>query len=113
MKKRIPTFRPSSRLCSLYFPFKQFLILLLLFSAFLCGLNAQAQTHIRVTGIVKDDKGAPAANASITVKGSKNGASTDANGAFAIDVPSEKSVLVISYLGFGTQELAVGKQTSL
>ncbi|MFT3934743.1 MAG: TonB-dependent receptor [Chitinophagaceae bacterium] len=66
-----------------------------------------------MTGLVKDDKGVPAANASVTVKGSKTGVSTDANGAFGIDVPSEKSVLVISYLGFAPQELVVGKQTSL
>ncbi|MEP6749748.1 MAG: TonB-dependent receptor [Bacteroidota bacterium] len=79
----------------------------------LCGLASMAQNKIHVTGMIKDDKGGPAPNASVTVKGSKNGVSTDANGSFAIDVPSEKSVLVVSYLGFATQELVVGKQNSL
>ncbi len=82
-------------------------LLLILFA-----LVSQAQRQ-HVTGMVKDDKGNPAPNASVTVKGAKSGVSTDANGAFAIDVPSEKSVLVISYLGFTTQELAVGKQSNL
>ena len=79
----------------------------------LCSFISQAQGKIHVTGLVKDDKGAAAANASVTVKGTKVGVSTDANGSFAIDVPSQKSVLVISYLGFTTQELAVGNQTSM
>jgi TonB-linked SusC/RagA family outer membrane protein len=79
----------------------------------LCGLLSQAQTKIHVTGMIKDDKGAPAPNASVTVKNTKIGVSTDANGSFAIDVPSEKSVLIVSYLGFQQQELSVGRQTSL
>jgi TonB-linked SusC/RagA family outer membrane protein len=112
MKKRIPTFRFSSRLY-LHFPFKQFFASLIFLTPFLCGLTAHAQNKIHVTGIIKDDKGVAASNASVTVKGTRTGVSTDANGAFAIDVPSQKSVLVISYLGFTTQELAVGNQSSI
>ena len=78
----------------------------------LCGFISQAQNKIHVSGIIKDDKGNAASNATVTVKGTKIGVSSDANGAFGIDVPSEKSVLVVSYLGFQTQEMAVGKQTS-
>jgi TonB-dependent starch-binding outer membrane protein SusC len=78
----------------------------------LCSIVAQSQAKIHVTGMIKDDKGNPAPNASVTVKNTKNGVSTDANGSFAIDVPSEKSVLVVSYLGYQSQEMVVGKQTS-
>jgi len=78
-----------------------------------CGIVSQAQNKIHVTGVIKDDKGNAAPNASVTVKGTKTGVSTDANGAFGVDVPGEKSVLVVSYLGFQSQELVVGKQTSL
>ena len=78
----------------------------------LCGFISQAQNKIHVSGIIKDDKGNAASNATVTVKGTKIGVSSDANGAFGIDVPSEKSVLVVSYLGFQPQEMAVGKQTS-
>ena len=112
MKKRIPTFRSCSRLY-LHFPFKQFFASLIFLAPVLCGLTVQAQNKIHVTGIVKDDKGVAAPNASVTVKGTRTGVSTDANGAFAIDVPNQKSVLVISYLGFATQELVVGNQTSV
>jgi len=78
----------------------------------LCGFISQAQNKIHVSGIIKDDKGNAASNATVTVKGTKIGVSSDANGAFGIDVPSEKSILVVSYLGFQPQEMAVGKQTS-
>ena len=84
-------------------------------SLLLCGflLQSQAQSKIRVAGMVKDDKGGPALNASIAVKNSTVGASTDANGNFSIDVPDSKSVLVVSYLGFQTQEVTVGNNTNL
>jgi len=111
MEKRILTPQPGSYYY-LMFSSSRFLKKMLPLVFVLCGLVSQAQNRIHVTGIVKDDKGAAAPNASVTVKNTKTGVSTDANGAFAIDVPSEKSILVISYLGFGTQELSVGKQTS-
>ncbi len=79
---------------------------------FLFSVTVFAQNKIRVSGIVKDDKGAPAANASVLVKGSTTGTTTDANGAFTLDVPSQKSVLVVSTTGFQTQEIAVGNNTS-
>src|ERR1700737_2954653 len=58
--------------------------------ALLC-IMAQAQDKIHVKGVVRDDKGNPAANATVAVKNTKVGTSTDANGAFSIDVPNKKS----------------------
>src|SRR5450432_735830 len=113
MEKRLFTPHTGSYNC-LHSSLPSFLKKIFLpFVFLLCGSISQGQAKIHVTGIIKDDKGAPAPNASVTVKGTKTGASTDANGAFAIDVPSEKSVLVISYLGFTTQEMVLGKQTSI
>jgi TonB-linked SusC/RagA family outer membrane protein len=86
--------------------------MLLFVAVLLLGAGAQAQQKVHVTGIVNDDKGNPAANASVTVRGSKTGTTTDASGAFAIDVPSLKSVLVISNTGFESQELPVGTKTN-
>ncbi len=56
---------------------------------------------------------APLANASINVKGTNTGITTDSKGAFALDVPGSGSVLVVSFIGFQTQEITVGKRTSL
>ena len=86
------------------------------FSLFLClalvSNMAQAQ-DIHVKGTVTDEKGLPAANATVAIKNSKTGVTTDANGAFSIDVPSQQTVLQISFLGYQTQEIVVGNKTNL
>ncbi|WP_266363337.1 SusC/RagA family TonB-linked outer membrane protein [Tellurirhabdus rosea] len=75
--------------------------------------GTQAQDR-RVTGTVisgKDQQPIPGAN--IVVKGSSTGTTSDANGRFAISVPSGNSVLIISSIGFQSQETAVGNQAQL
>jgi TonB-dependent starch-binding outer membrane protein SusC len=111
MEKRKPT-PQAGKYHYLLSSSSRFLKRLLPFVLVLCGLISQGQSKIHVTGIVKDDKGAGAPNASVTVKSTKTGVSTDANGSFSIDVPNAKSVLVITYLGFQSQEMVVGNQTS-
>lgn len=86
----------------------------LLFPAlFLLCLSASAQNTKKVTGIINDDKGNPVPNASVIVKGTTNGVTTDLNGTFSIDVPNSKSILAISDVGYKTQEVAAGNKTSL
>jgi TonB-linked SusC/RagA family outer membrane protein len=89
--------------------FKSFSLLLCL--AFACSM-VRAQ-DIRVKGTVTDEKGLPAANATVAIKNSKTGVTTDANGKFSIDVPNRQTVLVISFLGYQTQEIEVGDKTNL
>ena len=74
------------------------------------GLQAQKK---HVSGTVRDDKGAPAVNTSVVIKGTSTGVTTDTTGAFSIDVPNENAVLVVSQVGFQPQELAVGNRTNL
>lgn len=52
-----------------------------------------------VTGIISDQNNAPLSGATVTVKGEKEITTTDINGAFKIAVSSDKSVLVVSYVG--------------
>lgn len=59
-----------------------------------------------VTGSVKDDKGNPVQGASIQVKGTKRGTTTKADGTFSLEVPSTARTLVISYVGFTSQEVS-------
>ncbi|WP_082161723.1 SusC/RagA family TonB-linked outer membrane protein [Rufibacter radiotolerans] len=49
---------------------------------------------------------------SVVVKGTTNGAATDASGNFSLDV-SDNDVLVITFIGYVSQEVAVGNKTSL
>ncbi len=67
-----------------------------------------------ITGTVvsaDDNMGVPGVN--VLVKGTNVGAVTDFDGNYSINVPSNSSVLVFSYLGFITQEIAVGTNTTI
>ncbi len=73
-------------------------------------LSTAAMAQKTVTGKISDgSNGIP--GASITVKGTTIGKITDANGNFALDVPKSSNVLVISSIGFKTQEVNIGNQT--
>jgi TonB-linked SusC/RagA family outer membrane protein len=74
--------------------------------------NAFSQTKT-ITGKVSDEKGAPVQGATVTVKGSKAGASTGADGTFRINVAPGATTLVISSVGFTQQEIPIGSQTDL
>ncbi len=63
----------------------------------------------QIRGEVKDEQGAPVPDVSVLVKNDKAGTKTDANGAFTISVPP-KAVLVFSFSGFTTEEVAVKDQ---
>ena len=70
------------------------------------------QNGKRVTGQVTDNNGEPIIGASVIVKGSTTGGVTNVDGMFTLDGIREGSVLVISYLGFNSQEVSVGKQSN-
>src|SRR5688572_23191544 len=82
-----------------------FVLPLLLFTG-----NVYAQDR-QVTGRVTATNGDPVANASVTVKGGRTGTSTGADGSFSLRVPANATTLVISSVGFGTTEVAVGSGT--
>jgi TonB-linked SusC/RagA family outer membrane protein len=67
----------------------------------------------KVTGQVTDDKGQALPGVSVLLKGSNLGLMTDVDGKFAIEVPNEKSILVLSFVGYVSQEVEVGNQTIL
>ncbi|WP_316779194.1 TonB-dependent receptor [Pedobacter antarcticus] len=64
-------------------------------------------------GIVKDEKGVTIPGAGIKIKGTLQTTTTDINGAFSIDVPSPQAVLIISYVGYQSQEIVAGNQKTL
>lgn len=65
-----------------------------------------------ITGKVVDDKGLPLPGVSIKIKGTGTGTVSDVEGAFSINAP-DNATLVISYIGYDTQEVVVGTRTSL
>jgi iron complex outermembrane receptor protein len=102
----------------------------LLFAAILCGVcifnpdivlaekspgeNKIANPDQTITGTIKDgSNGKVLGGATIAVKGGNKQTTSDSKGAFSIVVPDNNAVLVISYVGFITQEVPVGTNTTL
>jgi TonB-linked SusC/RagA family outer membrane protein len=63
-----------------------------------------------IKGVIRDANGTALAGASVAVKGTNNITQTNAQGEFSLDVPDEKAILVISFVGFESQEIAVGNK---
>lgn len=71
------------------------------------ALLAQKTVSGKVSGT--DGEGIP--SASIVLKGTTQGAITDIDGNFSLSVPNDNAVLVVSYVGYTTQEIPVGTQS--
>ena len=70
------------------------------------------QQNGKITGTVVDQTGTPVIGANVMVKGTTNGTITDMDGKFTLDV-EKGATLVVSYIGFTSQEIKVGNQTKL
>jgi TonB-linked SusC/RagA family outer membrane protein len=91
-----------------FFAFK----ILLFWAAMLTPVAAFAQNEISVSGIISDEiETLP--GASVAVKGTTIGTTSDIDGKFTLKVPGEGSVLIISYIGYATQEIKVGPNRNL
>lgn len=93
--------------CTTYY-FRPLGLLLLLCLIPLCSI---AQ-NITVKGIVKDNLGESVIGANVTEKGTTNGMITDLDGNFSLTV-QKNATLVISYIGYVTQEIAIKGNTNL
>lgn len=74
---------------------------------------APFQAQRKVTGVVTDETGAPIPGVSIHVKGTNQGVQSTPDGRFSIAIPDDNAILVFSFIGTVTREIAVGKQTAL
>ena len=64
--------------------------------------------QLTITGIVTDAEGSPLPGVTVSIKGVAQGTATNADGAYSLSVPDEKTVLVFSYIGFTTRDIQVG-----
>lgn len=71
-----------------------------------------AQTK-SISGKVTDEKGGAIAGASVLVKGSKTGTSTDATGSFKLSAPSSATTLVVSYVGYTSQDVDISSSSDV
>ena len=92
---------PHGKLRLLLLPLKLTVIL-----SILTTFNAFAQRT--VTGTVADKDQLPVAGANVVVKGTQVGAITDGLGKYSIAVPSGGNTLIISFIGYTSQEVPIG-----
>ena len=76
-------------------------------------IDATEPPPIEIHGSVKDENGNPLAKASVTIKGTNKGATTNSDGDFTISIPNTQAVLIISFTGYKSQEIKVGNLTSI
>ncbi|MBO0933996.1 SusC/RagA family TonB-linked outer membrane protein [Fibrella aquatilis] len=88
------------------------LALLLVVISFTTSLAARP-VDITIKGKVTDEAGATLPGVSVVEKGTTNGANTNVDGQFTINVRSNKSVLVFSFVGYKAREITVGAETNL
>ncbi len=73
-----------------------------------------AMAQVTVSGkVLSGEDQSPIPGVNILVKGTTNGTITDVNGAFSLTTTSSNDILVFSFVGFTTQEVAINGKTSL
>ncbi|WP_236021433.1 SusC/RagA family TonB-linked outer membrane protein [Algoriphagus oliviformis] len=80
------------------------------------GATASAGAKSReteVSGVVFDSQGLPLPGVSVIVKGTSTGVATDLDGRYSITVPGAETVLLFSFIGYNTQEITVGNQSTI
>src|SRR5690606_6878936 len=82
---------------------------LLLVGAFLCIGLVKAQT---VSGTISDANG-PLPGASVLIKGTTNGTQSDFDGNYTLNNVGSDATIVVSYIGYLKQEIAVNGQSSI
>ncbi|HVF96125.1 MAG TPA: TonB-dependent receptor plug domain-containing protein, partial [Flavisolibacter sp.] len=86
--------------------------LLLLFGS-LCLAQCLLAQNRTVTGTVTDSVGIKLPNVSVQLRNSRIGTKTNEEGIFVIQVPSGNATLVVSNIGFETQQISVGSKNNL
>ena len=83
--------------------------LMLLLTCLFIGIGLVTAQNQKVTGVVlSEEDGQPVIGASVLVKGSKIGTSTDMDGKFTLsNLPGSAKVLIVSYIGMNTSEVAI------
>jgi TonB-linked SusC/RagA family outer membrane protein len=76
------------------------------------SIDPAAPVDVTVSGKVTNDQNEGLPGVSVLVKGTTIGTTTDVNGSYSINVP-ENATLVFSFIGYTTEEIVVGNQTSL
>lgn len=91
--------------------FKRTLYCMPLLFFFLAVLGIQAQKTI--TGTLTDSENLPLSGVNIIVKGTSTGVVSDFDGNYSVAVDANATTLIFTYLGFRTQEINIGNNTTI
>ena len=67
----------------------------------------------KITGTVKDELGDPLIGATVQVVGTITGTLTDGDGKFSLDIPNDNAMVMVSFVGYITQQVAVAGKTTI
>lgn len=84
--------------------------------ALLFGLGLFVQAYAQeftVTGKVTAEDGSPLPGVTVLLKGSSYGTTTDTDGIYRIKASGSNDVLVLSFIGYATQEITIGSRTTV
>ena len=79
----------------------------------LCFWTTYSYAQRAVQGTVTETDGAPIPGVNVLVEGTTQGTITDVEGEYRIDVPENSNTLVFSFVGYKTQEVSIGTQTTI
>ncbi|MDP4186010.1 MAG: SusC/RagA family TonB-linked outer membrane protein, partial [Bacteroidota bacterium] len=75
------------------------------------GVDSEQPQKKILTGKVSDKDGQPIQGASVLVKGTSNGAVTNIDGKFQLNIPAGAKTLVVSFVGLETKEVSLAGQS--
>ncbi|MBM1106185.1 TonB-dependent receptor [Aurantibacter crassamenti] len=76
-------------------------------------ISVESIQDLTITGTILDQDGVPLPGASVVEKGTTNGTQTDFDGNFSLLVGDDNAILLISYIGYSSQEVSVNGQTNI
>ncbi|WP_298239092.1 TonB-dependent receptor [uncultured Algibacter sp.] len=75
-------------------------------------ISTKPEQQHQIKGTVVDESGLPLPGANILEKDTTNGTQTDFDGNFSLEVSSENAIIVISYIGYESQQITVSNQST-
>ncbi len=76
------------------------------------GLSSVSVRFVNITGRVLDAAGKPVIGATVTIKGTNTSTQSDETGVFRLNAPPGSERIVVSFIGFKTQEVAINNRTN-
>ncbi|MEO6549201.1 MAG: SusC/RagA family TonB-linked outer membrane protein, partial [Ferruginibacter sp.] len=92
---------------------KPLLLIALFYLSFILITQPVLAQNRTVTGTVNNEKGEPLPSASVKLKGTQTGTTTDAQGKYILNIPSADATMVFSYSGYKIQEIKSGNLTEV